>query len=322
MSKKTADKSADKSADKLADKSGGQAWQGWLIEKLIVFLSWLPLSVVRLLARGFALLSYWLPNDHRRVALKNLQVAYPQLSASERQKLLKQNLISCSQTFAELGAMWCWPKDKLLKLIKEVFGEEHLHAALNQHKGVIFIAPHIGNWELIGPYLSTRYPSTFLYRPPNVPSVEAFMVKSRGRFGAKLAPTDARGVRTLMQALSNNEVTVILPDQDPGASGGVYAPFFNRPARTMTLFSKLLQKTNSASVCVVMQRLPGLSAGYRLNFLPVPQGIDSQDAEVAATALNQAVENCIHIAPEQYLWSYKRYRKPPPDLADIYKRTK
>jgi len=296
-----------------------KAWQGWLIEKFITLLSWLPLSAVRVLAMVYAYLSYWLPNNSRRVALINLQTVYTDLSTAEIRSLLKQNLVETSKTFAELGAMWLWNKEKLLPLIEKVSGEEHLKTALDKNSGVIFIAPHIGNWELIGPYLSAQYPSTFLYSPPNVPSAEDFMVKSRGRFGAKLAPTDARGVRTLMKALSNNEVSVILPDQDPGKTGGVYAPFFGRPARTMTLLSKLIQKTECATVCVVMQRLPGLSAGYHLHFLPSPEGIDSEDAEVATKALNKAVENCIQVTPEQYLWSYKRYRKPPSGVEDIYK---
>ena len=297
------------------------AWQGWILVKLIQGLGWLPLPVTRSLAWLFARLSYLLPNRTKRVAKLNLQVAYPELPPAEINRRLRQNLYENAKTFVELGAMWCWPEHKLLNLIEAVEGESYLNAALAQQRGVIFIAPHIGNWELIGPYLSTQYPSTFLYRPPNVVGIEDFMVASRGRFGAKLAPTDARGVRTLIQALKNREVSVILPDQDPGKTGGVYAPFMGRPARTMTLLAKLIQKTDCATVCVVMQRLPGLNGRFKLHFIPTPSGVDDADPEVAATALNQAVERCIEQAPTQYLWGYKRYRKPPPGVRDLYKES-
>ena len=296
-----------------------KAWQGALVKGFIKFLSWLPLGLARSLAIIFAYLNWWFPNESKRTIKANLKTAFPALNIKQRQFLVKQNLIATSQTFSELGAMWCWHKTKLLPLIKQVSGEEHLQAALAREKGVIFIAPHMGNWELIGPYLSASYPSTFLYRPPNVASIENFMVESRGRFGAELAPTDGRGVRKLMKALKSQQVTVILPDQDPGKTGGVYAPFFDYPARTMTLLSKLKKQTDTSLVAVVMQRLSGLNAGYHLHFLSVPEEVGSQDVHIATEALNRVVEDCVRIAPEQYLWSYKRYRKPPQGYKNIYK---
>lgn len=304
-----------------SDKKTGsqQAWLGAILKGFIVFLSWMPLRLNHALGSVLGVLLYWIPNSNRRIAQINIQQVYSDGSPQQQQALLKANLKETAKAFMELGPAWCWQSDKLLKLVKQVNGKGLLDEAIAQNKGVIFLAPHIGSWELIGTYLSVFYPSTFLYRPPNIPSVENFMIKARGRFGATLAPTDARGVRNLMKALKNNEVTAILPDQDPGASGGVYAPFFGRPARTMTLVSKLLQKTDSACLFVVMKRL-SKGQGYALHFLPAQHEVASEEAEVATQALNQGVEQCIAIAPEQYLWSYKRYRKPPAEVADIYKK--
>jgi len=295
-----------------------QAWLGGIVKGLIVLLEWLPLRLSQGLGSLLGTLFYWIPNSNKRIAQINIQQAYPNLSLQKQKALLQANLKETSKAFIELGAFWRWRSDKLLRLVKEVHGRDLLEQAIAQNKGVIFLAPHIGAWELIGSYLSTLYPSTFLYRPPNIPSIERFMVDARGRFGATLAPTDSGGVRCLMKALKNKEVTVILPDQDPGESGGVYAPFFGRPARTMTLVSKLLQKTDSACLYMVMQRLPK-GKGYILHFLPADKDIASEDAEVATATLNKGVEPCIATAPEQYLWCYKRYRKPPEGLADIYK---
>jgi len=297
-----------------------KAWQGKVLKGIVVFLSWLPLSWIRVLAILFGTLSYYIPNSGRRVTEINLTTAFPDLSDKALKKLVKLSLIEQMKTFLELGAMWCWPKEKLLSLVEGVTGQALFDEAWSQNKGLLLVAPHTGNWELSGTFLSTQYPCTFLYQPPNVSSLEPFMVSSRERFSAKLAPTDAKGVRTLMTVLKNQELTAILPDQDPGPVGGVYAPFFQQPARTMTLLSKLIQKTECPAVAVVMQRLPGLSGGFHFHILALPSDIANKDPVVAATALNQAVEQCVAIAPEQYLWQYKRYRKPPEGVKDVYRR--
>jgi len=295
-----------------------QAWLGGLLKGLVIVFSWLSLSLNQRIGRGIGWLLIWLPNSQKRIALINIQVAFPHLSATEQKVLLRKSLLQLGMAITELGPMWRWSEKKLLPLIREVKGRGLLDDAIAKQKGLILLPPHIGSWELITYYMSIQYPSTFLYRPPNVPSIESFMINARERFGAKRAPTDMRGVRILIKALKKNEMTGILPDQDPGPSGSVYAPFFGRPARTMTLVSKLVQKTDCAFLFVVMERLPN-AEGYRLHFLPADANIGSTDELVATTALNAGVEACIAVAPEQYLWSYKRFRKPPPEVVDIYK---
>lgn len=295
-----------------------QAWLGWLLKGLVVAFSWLSLAWNQRVGRGIGRLLIGLPNSQKRIALKNIQAVYPDLNANQQKVLLHKSLLELGKAITELGPMWCWSNQQILPLIKEVKGQALLDKAISSQKGVIFLGPHLGSWELNAVYLSSHYPSTFLYRPPNVSSIDAFMKQARSRFGAKLVPTDLRGVRTLIKALKNSEVTGILPDQDPGASGGVYAPFFGHPARTMTLVSKLVQKTDCAVLFMVMERLPN-AEGYRLHFLPAHANISSSDELLAATALNAGVEACIALAPEQYLWSYKRFRKPPSGGVDIYK---
>ncbi|GAB6071370.1 lauroyl acyltransferase [Thiomicrorhabdus hydrogeniphila] len=306
---------------KKRDKLNQQVWLGVLFKVIIKLLSWMPLRLNQAFGSALGRLFYLMPCNNRRITQINIQQVYPELSSKQQQSLVKASLQETAKAFAELGPSWYWSAEKLMKNLVEVKGQELVEQAITRGKGVVFLGPHIGCWESIASYLSLNYPSTILYRPPNIPSIEKFMVQARGRFGANMVATDGRGVRNLMKALKNNEVTAILPDQDPGDSGGVYAPFFGRPARTMTLVSKLLQKTDSACLFAVMQRLPK-AQGYILHFLPAEEGIASKDVNVATTALNKGVEKCIAIAPEQYLWSYKRYRKPPAGTADIYKKSK
>lgn len=295
-----------------------QVWVGALLKGLVVIFSWMPYRMAQAVGTAIGYLLYWLPSGSKSIVSKNITVVYPNLSLAEQSQLLKKTLIELGRTTAEFGSVWCWGSQDLNSLVKEVKGQSLVDDALSKGKGVIFLAPHMGNWEMAAPITSTQYPATFLYRPPNIPSVESFMVKARSRFGGKLAPTDIRGVRRLIKALKNREVTVILPDQDPGESGGVYAPFYNRPARTMTLVSKLIQKTDCAFLFMVVKRLPD-AQGFCIHYLPAAPEIASKDELEATAALNRGVQSCIDLAPEQYLWAYKRYRHPPKGIDDIYR---
>nr|WP_218644550.1 lysophospholipid acyltransferase family protein [Thiomicrorhabdus cannonii] len=285
---------------------------------LVRFLGWLPLSLNRLLGRFIGRLLWWIPNSNKKVTERNIQAAFPQLNPTEQRQLSRESLLQLGMATAELGPMWCWSADKLMPLVKEVKGQALLDAAIAEGRGVIFLGPHIGAWELVGNWLALHYPLTAMYRPPNIASVEGFMLDSRNRFGGHYIPAELRGVREIIKALKHSGVTGILPDQDPGDNGGVYAPFFGRPARTMTLVAKLLQKAQCACLLVMAERLPG-TEGFRLHFLPAEADIASDDDVVAAAALNRGVEACVQIAPAQYLWAYKRYRKPPAGIDDIYK---
>ena len=288
-----------------------------LAKGFITFFSWLPLRLNQAVGRLIGRLLWWLPNENRRITLVNLRLAFPHDSEQERNRIAKQSLLHLGMMATELGPAWLWSDKKIMPLIKEIKGQSLLDDALAAKKGIIFLAPHIGAWELIGPFLSTQYPSTFLYRPPNISGLEDFMVTSRGRFGAVLAPTDMRGVRTLIKALKQQQVSVILPDQDAGEKGGIHAPFFEHPARTMTLASKLIQKTDCAFLFVAMERLPK-AQGYRIHFLPAEADVASPDEVIATQALNRGVEQCVRLIPEQYLWSYRRFRKPPKGTPSPY----
>ena len=135
--------------------------------------------------------------------------------------------------------------------------------------------------------------------------------------GAKLVPTDASGVRALFQAAARNEMIGILPDQDPGAQGGVFAPFFGLQTNTMTLLPRLMQKTGATVIISYAQRLPR-GQGFHLHFVPLPAVSDPDDIQAIATALNQGVEECIRQSPAQYQWSYKRFKTRPAGEVGFY----
>ncbi len=253
--------------------------------------------------------------ETKRITRINIRQAYPHLDTAALNILTKEALKETAKTATELGIMWCWPRERMEGLIYSVLGVELLHEARAQGRGVLVLAPHIGNWELLGWYLGEHFPTTSMYEPPYFRGIEAFMRHGRERSGAKLVPTNVRGVKALLDALRAGEVVGLLPDQAPD-NGFVFADFFGRPARTMTLAQKLVQKTRPLVVVgSAIRRADG--SGFDLHFQPGP-ALDVSDAEQAAHRLNQAVEACVALAPAQYQWTYKRWRKGPDTLPDLY----
>lgn len=294
-----------------------RAWLGKAFKGLIGFLARFSLAGQQRIGAALGRFLSWFPNYNRDVIRANLRVAYPELSETERAKLAVRTLQENVKSFAELGAIWGWPMEKVMPLIKQVHGEALIAEAFEKNKGLIMLSPHFGCWEITSLYLTQNYDLTFLYQPPDNASVEDFISEVRARSGGTPAPTDMRGVKMMFKALKENKMVGILPDQDPGDSGGIHAPFFNHPARTMTLVSKLAAKAQCDVLFIVGQRLPN-GEGFDLHVFPADTLIGDTDEKVATQALNQGVEACVAIEPSQYLWSYKRYRHPPAGVTDIY----
>jgi len=218
----------------------------------------------------------------------------------------------------ELPGFWCRDPSHALARLSDPDGHKTLNGLLAQGKGVIVAGPHLGSWEIVGLFLAQIAPVTTLYRPPRYDAMAALIVKGRSQTGAKLVPTDASGVKALYKALRQGEMVAILPDQQPKSTrGAVFAPFFGQPALTMELVSRLAAKTGAPVVFCFAERLP-FGKGHRIHWVQAPEGIDDADPIVAATALNQGVERCIHICPTQYQWSYKRFRKHPDGKTNRY----
>jgi len=170
-------------------------------------------------------------------------------------------------------------------------------------KGIIIVTPHLGCFEMVSLYFVQRLPMTVMYRPPKLAWLEPVMVAGRSRWLATVAPASLGGVRTFYRTLQHGGTVGLLPDQAPGAGEGVWVDFFGRPAYTMTLAVRLQRATGAAVIMVFAERLPG-GRGYHLHFEELPT------AQFDEAALNRAVEAQVRRRPEQYLWSYNRYKTP------------
>jgi KDO2-lipid IV(A) lauroyltransferase len=293
------------------------SFYAYLFVNLLRMWALLPLRVNHALGAALGLLFWYVPNGHRRVALVNLGIAFPQLGQAQRTQLGRRFFAELGKTVTEMAVLWLWPPGKLLGKVAEVQGLDLLEQALQRGKGVMVLTPHQGAWELFGPYLTSKAPMTALYRPPRIAALDAFVRGVRERSGATLVPTNASGVKALRTALAQGQVTVILPDQVAGKSAGVHAEWFGRPALTMTLASRLAHATGATVLWGVAERLDK-GRGYRIHFLPAAAEVAAREEQVAARAVNAGVEQCIALVPAQYMWAYKRYKHQPVGEVDPY----
>ena len=253
-----------------------------------------------------------------RVTKENIELCFPELSTQEQQQLIKQSLIETGKLFSEFGLVWEWPTEKTLSLVRSVQGKEHLDAIVEKGKGVIVLAPHHGNWEMVGLYLSTLRPMAALYKPPKIKALEDYMSAVRGRHGSELVPTNKRGVIRLFSILSSQGMVGILPDQVPGGNGGVTAPFMGIPANTVKLVARLINRTDCEVVSLCAIRRPN-AEGFDMVFRPADPEIYSDVVDTSVAALNRSIETCVRDHPEQYQWEYKRFKGARVDGVKVYK---
>jgi KDO2-lipid IV(A) lauroyltransferase len=236
----------------------------------------------------------------------NLLLSRVWTDESQFQRLLHANIAQTGRAFAELPAVWFRPQADAVALIRTVRGGDLVESARKAGRGLIVLTPHLGCFEILAQYCSLNVPMTVLYRRPRIRALEAPMLAGRSRPNLASASADLTGVRMLLKALRRGETVGILPDQVPGKGDGEWADFFGRPAYTMTLASKLQRTTGATMLLCYAVRLPR-GQGFEATFRQMPT---MADGESSARWLNRALEDAIRQHPDQYLWSYNRYKGP------------
>lgn len=272
----------------------------------------MPLAALHFFGAALGWLVYALSPTYRRRCAENLGASGLCGDEVAFRRTLHAAVAEAGKSLTELCRVW-FGDDAEIDRIVRCDDWTVVEQALRGGKGLIFLTPHLGCFEISALYGARRLPLTVLYRPPKRAGLEALMQAGRQRAQARLAPANLHGVRLLIKALRRGEAIGVLPDQAPGVGEGEWADFFGRPAYTMTLVSRLQASTGAAVVMAFAERLPG-GAGYRLHLERVPA--DPLDA----AALNKAVERVISRCPAQYLWGYNRYKvpagaEPPPVVA-------
>ncbi len=264
-------------------------------------LSRLPLRAVHALGALLGRLIYLLSPTYRRHVRENLAQAGidPALRGAVAAESGKQML--------ELARIWLRPLEEANALVVEVVGRDCLDAALAEGRGVLFLTPHLGCFEITAQYLSSFGDITVLYRPPKSAAAQELILTGRKRARLHLAPADLSGVRALIKALKKGQMVGMLPDQAPKTGEGVWLDFFGRPAYTMTLAARL-SETGATTLLTWGERLPQ-GRGYRIHFQPLTPPLSGTTQE-RAQQINHVVEALVRQCPAQYLWGYNRYKRP------------
>lgn len=274
------------------------------------FLSRLPLPLLHNLGAVLGWLIWLAAPRYRRRMRANLRQAglegaWPRAVAEAGKSVL------------ELPKIWLAPQEEVGALVVKVEGWQHVEAAHARGRGILFLTPHLGCYEIAAQYYAAWRPITVLYRRPRKDWLARLMEEGRGA-RLNLAPADLSGVRRLLIALRKGQAVGLLPDQVPQKGEGMWSLFFGRPAYTMTLAARLAE--GGATVIMAWAERLLYGAGYRLWFHPLELPREAS-LEQRVALINHELERLIRQCPEQYLWAYHRYKQPadvsaPPESAD------
>ena len=286
---------------------------------LLKMIALLPLSFLQLIASFVSLILSSFNSSMKRVTSINLKIAYPELSAEDHADLVKKSVRSQCLTYVEFIKCWGMSPEYSLSLLKNVQGEHFFTDALANQKGVIVVVPHLGSWELLNAWLNVYAAPVIMYKPNKVKGANRYVLEAREKFNATLVPTDETGIRAIFKHLKQGGLTVILPDHVPKPSGGIFSNFYGQHALSSTLVSKLASKTQCNVIGLSCIRDTHNSQHFSVICHPLSEDILSKDLQLSVDTLNAEIQKMIDIAPEQYIWSYKRFRKTSDDI-NIYRK--
>ena len=268
----------------------------------------LPPTLGVALGRLIGTFLFYTAKERRLVCERNIAVCFPEFNQTDQYNLVRacfeQNGIGLTET------AWSWHRpinfvnDKI-----RVSGQELLEQANIEGRGVLLLCPHYSMLDLVAPLIHAvagRF--VVSYRPNDNPIFDQAMCRGRGRY-AKLV--DVRALRDIAKHLKQGDMVWFGPDQDMGPKGSVFAPFFGRPACTVTTPARLARMSGAVSIFLDLHRDDnGL---YQVSFVPMPDDYPHEDEVENARLLNRRIEDALKKHPSQYMWMHKRF-KTNPDL--------
>jgi KDO2-lipid IV(A) lauroyltransferase len=287
-----------------------------LLLALLWLLHWLPLSVQAALGRGVGALLWRFARARRAVALRNLELCFPEWPAAQRRDVARQHFGWLGRSLLERGLLWYAPRERLARLIHV---EGDILLAERSEQPVMWLVPHFLGLDVAG--VATQIHQgrmvASMYSQQSNPVFDAAMRRGRMRFGlAEIFPRSDTA-RPLMRAIKRGHPFFNLPDMDFGDRDGIFVPFFGVQAATLHAPSRMARSLGMVVQPVVADMLPG-GAGYRVRFLAPWTDFPTDDAAADAARMNRWIESEIRANPEQYLWVHKRFKTRPPGEAPLY----
>jgi KDO2-lipid IV(A) lauroyltransferase len=281
----------------------------------IWLLHFLPLSLQSRLGAALGSLLYVVAASRRRVVLLNLQFCFPELGEAARRALARRHFRAFARSVIEHGILWWGSKASVEALVIE--GLEHWRNL--DGKPVILLAPHFVGLDMGGIRLAAEYRLNSVYSRTKSPVFDNILIHGRTRFGQTTLFARQDGIRGMVKTLKRGEPFYYLPDMDLGMRDSVFAPFFGKPAATITGLSRIAQLAGAVIVPCITRQLPG-GAGYVVRLYPAWTDFPGGDLEADARRMNAFIEERVREMPEQYYWLHKRFKTRPPGEANPYDR--
>lgn len=300
---------------KARDYLAPRYWPTWLGFGLFWLLTRLPYPAVMRTGRGLGWLMYRLFASRRRITLINLQLAFPELSDTERDTLARDAFAHLGMAIGETA--WTWYRSVKHISPVEITGTEYVDAALARGKGVILLQAHFTLLEMCAAVVGSLWEIHAVYDSPKNPLFAATLLKHRSRHLQGLI--DNKGIREMVRRLKRGGIVWYSPDQSVSAShGGIETRYFNQPVLTTGGTARILRMTDATIIPFIPERKPD-GSGYAFRFQP-PLELDTTDLTVGTQQVNDYLEAQVRKQPEQYLWAHKRFKPPTAAHNNPYKR--
>ncbi len=277
-----------------------------IIRPFLFIISILPLKTLRTFGKILGKILFFFPNRHKNITLVNLRLAFPELSNNEILSLCKKSLVETSTTLLESGYVWIKLPGNCLPKSIQVEGFDSVLDSIKDGCGLLLFTPHQANIEILINFLGQNLDCSVPYSKIKNSYLDEFVKKARAKMGVNMVEVNISGVKKLLNNLNRGEAVAIASDQVPELSGGEISKFFGRECLSMSLVWKLHNKTKARVHSMVCIRGPK-GNDFKLIFSPqlemphtIKEGVDT---------MNKELEKCIMLAPEQYAWEYKKYRK-------------
>jgi KDO2-lipid IV(A) lauroyltransferase len=300
----------------LAPFSAPRYWPTWVLLGFMHAAAKLPRAWQLGLGRALGRLLGRLKRREQRVARRNIELCFGDLSSHDRRRLLERHFEAVGMSFVEMGIGWFTPIERLLERVT-VHGREHLDRAFERGRGVLLFTAHFTTLEVGVAVLEALAPrASCMYRPQRNAMMDVMIRRGRHRFAKQQIPRD--NVRALLRNLRDNYAVCYLPDQTYLGKQSELLPFFGEPAVTNTATSKLAAISGATVLPYFFRRLP--DGDYRVDIGAPLADFPSESAPHDTQRLFGLLEEYIRLAPEQYLWLYKKFKGRPPPYADAYAR--
>jgi Kdo2-lipid IVA lauroyltransferase/acyltransferase len=283
-------------------------WPTWVGVFILYTISWLPYRLQLFLGKMIGRLLYKIGSSRKKVAARNLELCFPDMSDDEREVMLKRNFENTGIALLETGMGWWWPNWRVKRKTK-VVGLEHIEAAQKQGKGVLLLAMHYLSAEINCRGIGTEHPMVVFYRPHNNQLMEYFQFRGRGRSNKYML--GKRDVKGLIRALQDGEACVYLPDQDYGRNRSVFVPFFAVPEAASTTGTLIFARQKNCQTHMLIPTRNEDGSGYTLEITPQLENFPTGDDSADVLRVNQELEKAIMVKPEQYMWLHRRFKTRP-----------